>query len=309
MAYDAAVERVTRRLLDSPVYEAVLARREAGRSAPDDGALLDELAHVVVQEQDVLGSWGGSLIRTAEALLLLREFESRSTEVTSAVGRALEWLALQQNGVSRFGDPCEPDLHHTRLCHHFAAGFYAAPELQERNTPLVLASGLELRDLRGCRFAASALALRAAFLWRSLTQADADHLDALRNVAQLAFRPGAPRLPVGALLIGLGTLAAAPRTPQGMTAIHGAISRLVGMQRADGSWPGIDINHVLDVLLYSIGRGYGSPLFDAAIRRAADQLVLTLHPDGLWGVAEAPARVLVAWRALRYASALSTPTG
>lgn len=309
MAYAAAVERVTRRLLHSPVYEAVLARREAGRSAPDDLSLLDELAQVVVQEQDISGGWGGSLLRTAEALLLLHDFQSRSTEVTASVGRALNWLALQQNQPGRFGEPCESDLHHAQLCHHFTTGFFAEPVLRERNRSWVLASGLELRDPRGYTFAASALALRAVVTWRSPTQTDIEHLDALRRFAQFAFKGGAPRLLLGAVLAGLGALAAAPRTPGGMTAVHGALSRLAGLQRADGSWPGIDIIHVLDLLLFAISRGYGSPLFDAAICRAADQLVLMLRPDGSWGATEAPSRALVGWRALRYASSLSKPAG
>lgn len=309
MAYAAAVERVTRRLLQSPVYEAVLARREAGCGVADDLSLLDELAQVVVQEQHESGSWGGSLLRTAEALLLLHEFQSRSMEVTAAVARALHWLAHQQNQVGRFGDPCENDLHQAQVCHHFATGFYAEPLLRERNRSWILASGLELRDPRGFTFAASALALRAVVTWRMPGPADTEHLDVLRRVAHSAFRGGAPRLPVGAVLAGLGALAAAPRTPGGMTAVHGALSRLAGLQRADGSWPGIDIIHVLDLLLFAIVRGYGSPLFDAAICRAADQLVVMLRPDGTWGAAETPARALIGWRALRYASSMAAPTG
>ena len=66
-----ALARAERFLLEAPVLEALLARREAGQEAPDDAETADLLMAELFAFQLQDGSFDGSLVRTADALLLL----------------------------------------------------------------------------------------------------------------------------------------------------------------------------------------------------------------------------------------------
>ena len=103
------------------------------------------------------------------------------------------------------------------------------------------------------------------------------------------------------LITVLSALTSAPRRGEFINSLHGALTRLAGTQRADGSWPAADPFHVADIFLLAVHSGYGSPVFDAALSRTADVLARTQHPDGSWGQ-DGPARLLTGWRTLRYAS-------
>jgi hypothetical protein len=106
------------------------------------------------------------------------------------------------------------------------------------------------------------------------------------------------------LIMVLAALTSAPRRPEFIMVLHGALTRLAGTQRADGSWPDADPFLIADVFLLAVHRGYGSPIFDAAIARTAGMLALTQHEDGSWGPAAEPPRLLSGWRTLRYAAQL-----
>jgi hypothetical protein len=167
-----------------------------------------------------------------------------------------------------------------------------------------LQNGLRFATDRDARLGISALTFRAVSRWTELTEEDRKHVLALTRAVEGAFRPGRPALlGAGASVEALAALASAPRTPELTVALHTTLSRLAHMQRADGSWAELDSFHVIDLLLTAIRNGYGSPVFDAALLRAAEQLTFSQSPDGSWGTSADPCRTLVGWRVLRYTSA------
>src|SRR5690606_36417876 len=102
----------------------------------------------------------------------------------------------------------------------------------------------------------------------------------------------------------VGALAEAPPDPRNQAAVAAGLERIAGLQRADGSWRGVDAFHVLDALLAASDRGHRTPSADGAIARAARMLALLQREDGTWGRETGPERTLTGWRALRYAAAL-----
>lgn len=301
----AALARAERRLFEMPVLESFIARREAGvaevEATQTAGALVDEL----LTHQSADGSWGDNLVLTAEALLLLADLRPFDADAREGVARALAWLRGRQGAPGSWSDVCTPDRHAAALCHHFATGFFSPGPRDTSFGGTVLATGAQLPGDDDARLALSALALRAVLAYRRPSQDDLLQIEALRRVAAFLFRDRTGISTPAAVSV-LATLAIAPRTPAHVAAVHGALSRLAGLQRGDGSWPGAEMFHVADALLVAVANGYGSPLFDAAIARSVEMLILTQQPDGSWGSDAGPYRLLTGWRTLRYVAGKRT---
>ena len=291
------------RLLSLPVLEAFIARRECGDDLAADGIMIEAVAAELFEHQSADGSWGGNIAITAETLLLLAELQVEALWQLP-IERATQWLRGQRGVHGRFTDDCSIQRHELGLCGHFSGGFFSPGAAEYDLGGWRLSTGLALTTDAEVRLGLSALALRAVRRWSASTTDDQLHIEALIRIAQQAFRPAALALGLPSLTLVLAALAEAPRTPQAMAATHGALTRLAGMQRADGSWPGAEPFHVADVYLLALRNGYGSPLFDAAVVRTAQTLALTQQADGSWGQDGGPYRLLSGWRALRHAAAL-----
>ena len=298
----AALAQVEGYLLKAPVLEALIARREAGCIESDDDDTAAELAGELVSYQAADGSWGEQTVATAEALLLLGALLPDAPP-GAGTRRGAAWLRGRQNRPGSFGSDCQAELHTAGLCGHAVSGFFSPAAPQVALTGATLANGIRFATDRDARVGISSLALRACMRWEPLSTDDRLHLDGLRRIADQSFRPGRPGLiGAAAALESMATLAAAPRSPELMASLHGAVTRLATTQRADGSFGDLSTFPVLDVLLSVIRAGYMSPAFDAAIERAVEMLTFMQQRNGLWGNDVNPQCTLIGWRALRHAT-------
>ena len=296
-----ALSRAERHLFDLPVLEAFIARRESGEERLDDVGTIDDVASELLSHQSDDGSWGGSIALTAEAMLLLADLRVPE-QFVGAIERAEQWLRGRRRLAGRYTEGCSPERHELGICEHFAGGFFSPGPVYRDLSGTRLSSGLVLPADADARLGLSALALHALRRWSRSSHDDVIHLDALRRIGNAAFRTPPVNLSLPALILVLTALTSAPRTAEFIMVLHGALTRLAGLQRADGSWPGAEPFHIADIYLLAAQSGYGSPVFDAAIVRTAEMLVLTQKSDGSWGPEAGPYRLLSSWRTLRYAS-------
>ena len=296
-----ALARTESVLFQLHVLEAFIARREAFGEYTEDSEIIGDVAHELLAHQSADGSWGGSLAVTSEALLLLSDLQVPAHFV-AAVARATQWLRQRRTAAGRYSEGCSPEMHERGLCEHFAGGFFSPGPADRDFSGTRLASGLIFRSDRDARLGLSCLALRAVRRWGNPSFDDLLHLRVLARMASQALRNGAQPLAMAPLIEVLSALTSAPRRGEFIHSLHGALTRLAGMQRADGSWPDADPFHVADIFLLAVHSGYGSPVFDAALARTAEVFAITQHADGSWGPDDGPARLLTAWRTLRYAT-------
>lgn len=291
--------RIERRLFATPVIESFVARREAGFDRKDDSATGRLLARELVASQAENGSWGDSLALTAETALLLTALRPFDQGVEAALTRVVDWLRSRQRQPGSFVDRCTPELHQTALCHHFAGGFFSPGPRSTSLAGATLSNGARFSTDDDARLGLSALALRVVLGLQPPTRDDLLQIDALRHLSNFLFRD-TTRVATTAAVMVVAALTQAPPSADHLAAVHDALARLVGQQRADGSWLDADPFHVVEVLLLAVRSGYGSPLFEAAIARTAEMLVLTQRPDGSWGSDAEPYRFLTGWRTLRH---------
>ncbi len=296
-----AVTRAQARLFELQVIESFIAQREHDGQTPDDTEVVRAVADELLSHQSADGSWGGKLQLTAEALLLLAELRIPAGFLP-AVARAEHFLRSCRNQPGRWTDGCTTRFHELGICAHFGGGFFspAPPSVDLSDTQL--ANGLVFRNNADARLGLSCLALHAVRWWSRSSIDDLIHLDTLRRIADVLFRPGSIELSMSSAVLLLSALTSAPRQPHYLSALHGALTRLAGLQRADGTWPDAEAFHVADLYILAGQRGYGSPVFDAAIGRVAELLVLTQDEDGGWGSEGSigPYRLLSGWRVLRH---------
>jgi hypothetical protein len=303
-----ALTRVERLLFAAPVLEAFIARREAGETAVDDVDTADALASELLAHQSSDGSWGASLALTSEALHLLADLRPFQHDVREATRRAVVWLRTRQRGRGSFVDTCTPDRHQFGICRHFAGGFFSPGPRDVSFAGATLSTGARFSSDDDARLGLSAFALRAVLGVGDPSIDDVLHIEALLRLAEVLFREQV-QIGTPAAVSVLCALASAPRSAAGMTILHGAFSRLAELQRADGSWPGAEGFHVADAFLVAARAGYGSPLFDRAITRTAESLLLSQQADGSWGHDAGPQRMLIAWRTLRFAAGIRSSRG
>ena len=296
-----AMTLAQQRLFELPVLESFIARWEHVGLSADDTELVREAAGELLSHQSSDGSWGGRLQLTAEAMLLLAELRAPSSFLP-AVARAEQFLRSCRNQPGKWTDGCTSRFHELGICRHFAGGFFSPAPPSVDLSDVRLANGLVFGNNSDARLGLSCLALHAVRWWSRSSVDDLLHMDALRRIADMLFRPGSIEISTPTAVLVLTALTSAPRTPQYLTTLHGALTRLAKLQRADGSWPDVEAFHVADLYMLAAQRGYGSPVFDAAIRRVAELLVITQNPDGGWGGdTTGHYRLLCGWRTLRFA--------
>jgi hypothetical protein len=300
-----ALERLEDGLLDAPIVEAVIARREAGARRPADERNAAALTHELCRFQDADGSWGGSLVRTAEALLLMHALTPDPDDrVRAGVSRAGEWIRTREGIEGAFGEGCDPARHSAGLCSHVLAGFFSPAPASADLTGLTLAVPARFGSDADARLGASCVALLALLHW-GFSGADIEvHLASLRQLVSGDSLGGLPDGSAGGFVAAVTALLAAPPDDARAAAVRAGIARLLRMQRADGSWPGADTFHVLDLLLRASAQGLGGDAVDGAIQRAVEMLALLQRADGSWGRETGSERMLVGWRALRHAVGL-----
>ena len=296
-----ALARTERQLFRMQVLESFIARRESGENDAEDAETASALARELTSHQSSDGSWGGNLGLTAENLLLFAALRPFAEDISDSLVRAVAWLRTRQRAPGTYPGVCSPEQHRTGTCKHFAGGFFSPGPVAVSFAGATLSSGASFPTDDDARLGLSAVALRSLLEYQPVSIDDTLQIDAMLRLTDMMFRDGSS-ISLPACVAVLCALARAPRSAGTMTTIHGAFSRLSGKQRADGSWPGAEGFHVADAFLVAIQAGYGSPLFDRAIVRTAETLLLSQQPDGTWGHSAGPHRMLIAWRTLRFAA-------
>ena len=296
---NGALERVERFLFEAPVLEALLARREAGQHAPEDAETAELLITELYTFQSEDGSFEGNLVRTAEALLLLGALQ-RTPARDERCDNAVAWMLRQRDLPGRFAEGCDTTNHQLGICSHFLTGFFSPGSPDTSLEGLVFSNGLRFQTDDDARLACSARALRACVRWSEGIGEHIGLISALEKLATMTFRPiyrdtlgNAAGLEVIAALLML------PHAEEHTPVVQSALGRLVALQRGDGSWPELEVLHVAEVLLSALANDYSSPAIDAALKRAAELLVLTQHENGSWSTAPEPQRTYIGWRVLR----------
>jgi hypothetical protein len=297
-----ALDRLEDALLDAPLLEAVIARREARVAGDEDRAHTRALAHELCSFQDEDGSWGGDLARTAEALLLVNALAlDGDAEVGPTVSAAAAWIRGRMAKPGAFGEGCDPARHEAGLCNHALAGFFSPGPPNADFSGLTLAVPARFGADAEARLGVSSIALDALLRCGVAGGFTDAHLASLRKLVSGEALVPAKSPMVAGLVAALGALIESPPNDRTRSAVERGLARLLGMQRADGSWPGADLFHVLDMLERASAKGFGGKPVDAAIQRAVEMLVLLQRGDGSWGRETGPERMLVGWRALRHA--------
>ncbi len=306
-ALERALGRVEEAILAAADADALLARREAGLTTPNDATLAATFCGVIVASQAEDGSWDGNLVTTAEMLMRLAALAGpdAADAVLNAGARGVAWLKSRRGKPGRFGDGCTPDRHRMGLCHHFLGGFFAPEPPIDEVEGLVLANGARVPGGAAGQLAASCLALRSVLRWEPHGPDASLHLDGLLRLLEWDRRTGGRLVPLDAVpAIALALLEAADRD-EFRDAAKIVLDRIVQVQRADGSWPELDTFYILEVLLAALDAGFHSDAVDAALLRAAGLLALTQQPDGQWERDTVTARTRIGLRTLRHATRLA----
>ena len=280
---------------DAP--ESAIAAHEAGAAeSPADARRW--VRRILDGEQG--GSWGGDLLATVRAVLTIRELRAAASlkELDPAIGRALDWVRSRQGGAGAWTDGCSPERHRRGFCHHFAAGFYT-PGIERPSDPVLPGAATPAGEVEA-RFTISAAALRCSLLWRGTRTDNRLHLEALRRVVDGWDDP-----PTGlthtALLAAARALLASPDMAD-RDAAERALTRIAGRQRGDGSWNDADPFHAMAAFVDAAAVAVGGEAVRKALGYGRGLLVATQRPDGSWSSEDAPRRVLIGWRTLRWAA-------
>ncbi|MGH7500975.1 MAG: hypothetical protein ACREL7_04385 [Longimicrobiales bacterium] len=296
----SARTRIEASLFSWPVLEAIVARREAGVSEPKDEALATAIAREICSFAAPDGSWGGDVLWTAESLLLVQDLVSEPPGWTrEIVDAACGWLLGRVGQPGRFGEGCDPATHDASLCDHFLPGFFAAGPPDTDLGGMTLAAGGRFAEDAAARFGISCLALQALLTWKIRDGAIDTHLVGLRGVMHRHSPVSGSRIGVAAYALGVAALAEAVHSEPDRIATLAGLTRLSALQRGDGSWPGVDLFLVLQVLLRATRLGHHIDAVDGAIVRSVGILSLMAGEDGSWGRGTGPERTLIGFRAFR----------
>jgi len=283
-------ERLADFFRDQKTRAGVLARRLLHIETPGDA----DLAEILIRERRMRtrmdGSVNGALLPTA--WLAWEVLQLGAPMDNAGVVRTVGYLVRQQDQPGRvFGEGCRPYLHERRWCSHHVGGFFSAGPSEQPIAPATFPTGAVVKEEQQARFAASCFALR------TVIRAGEDRRDSVRrHVASLLDLPDLWSEWGGVwsadlVFFALGAAALAPLDLRERAAQ--ASAQVIARQQADGSWPGADLFHALEMLLMV-------PTADArdAVRRAVPLACRQIvDGDALTGDAGAE-RGLVVLRAL-----------
>jgi hypothetical protein len=285
----AARARFAEYFRDRKTRAAVLARHLLGAPAPDDAVLAEHLIRERRLQSRIDGSMDGGLVPTAWAAWELLQLEAPTDQ--AGVVRTVGYLLGRQEQPGRvFGEGCRPYMHERRLCSHYVGGFFSAAPEEHPVAPLTFPGGVVVTEERGARFAASCFALR------TVIRAGEDRREGVqRHVASLLDMDGLwswedDSWSADARLFAFGAIASAPLELRGRAAQ--AMARVLERQEPDGSWPGADPFHALDMVLQA-----PTPEARTAVARAAPHASQLLD-DGTLEREGSEERALIALRAL-----------
>jgi hypothetical protein len=277
---------------DRKTRAGVLARRLLGTPAPDDAVLSEHLIRERRLQTRIDGSMDAGLVPTAWGAWELLQLEAPTDQ--AGVVRTVGFLLGRQEQPGRvFGEGCRPYMHERRLCSHYVGGFFSAAPEEHPVAPLTFPSGVVVSDERGARFAAS------CFTLRTVMRAGEDRREGVRrHVASLLDMDGLwswedDAWSADARLFGFGAIASAPLDLRDRAAR--AMAGVLERQEPDGSWPGADLFHALDMVLQG-----PTPDARAAVARAAPPACRLLGDEALED-AGGEERALIALRALAVA--------
>jgi hypothetical protein len=286
----AARERLSDYYRDRQTRAGVLARRLLGLERPQDADLTGHLISERRRRTRLDGSVDGTLIPTAWLAWELLQLESPADH--AGVVRTVGFLLTQQDQPGRFfGEGCRPYLHERQLCNHYVGGFFSAGPPERPLAPVTFPNGIAVPDEQQARFAASCFALR------TVMRAGEDRRDSVqRHAASLLDIPGLWSEWGGAwtpdvTFFALGAIALAPLDLRERSAQ--AAGQVIARQQTDGSWPGADLYHALDMLLLMPTREARE-----AVRRAAGQVCRRVNDGEALGGDMGEERGLIALRAL-----------
>jgi hypothetical protein len=290
----AARARLTDYYRDRQTRAGVLARRILGITLPQDADLTAHLISERRRRTRLDGSVDGALIPTAWLAWELLQLESPTDH--AGVVRTVGFLLTQQDQPGRFfGEGCRPYLHERRLCNHYVGGFFSAGAPEHPVAPVTLPVGVPVTEEQQARFAASCFALRTVMrAGEDRREGVQRHAASLLDIPGLWSEWGGGAWSPDVTLFALGAIALAPLDLRERSAQ--AASQIIARQQADGSWPGADLFHALDMLML-----VPTAEARAAVRRAAPQLCSRVK-DGETPSGDAgEERGLIALRALALA--------
>lgn len=258
-----ARDRLAELFRDRHTRSGVLARRLLQIETPSDAELVEHLIRERRRKTRMDGSVDGALLPTAWLAWELLQLEAPTDN--AGVVRTVGFLLKQQDQPGRvFGEGCRPYLHERRWCNHYVGGFFSAGATEQPMAPARFPTGAVENEEQHARFAASCFALR------TVMRAGEDRREGVhRHVASLLDLPGlwsewggawSPNL----VFFALGAIALAPLDLRERAA--GVAGEVIARQEKDGSWPGADLFHALDMLLL-----VPTPKARAAVRRAVPQ--------------------------------------
>jgi hypothetical protein len=292
-AIDNAVDAVAEFFRDRESRCGVLARRILGLRRPADDDLRDHLVRERRRRTRMDGSVGGSLVDTAWLAWELLELGCPSDH--AAVLRTLGFVASRQDAPGHFAEGCTERAHEARLCRHYLGGFFSPGSRDVAVAPLSFPSGLVVAGEARARFAASCFALRSALRGGEERRTTVvRHVDALLTLDAL-WEARTEEWPLDLALFGLGALAFAPLGTR--SSVAPLIARVLDRQAADGSWPGTDPWHALDMLV-------AMPVerVRLGVQRAVGPILAAQDASGAFG-GDHEERTFIALRALLLARA------
>lgn len=293
-ALQRALDRAGPWLATRDSHPALVARRLLRRPRPDDATAAGFMVREARRRTRMDGSIDGSLVRTALTVAELLDLGAMPDD--APVVRTLGFVLSCQNAPGHFGEGCDPERHVAGLCSHALTGFFSPGPRDESVAPLLLPTGLRVENEEHARFVVSCLALRTALRAGEDRRAGVRaHVDCLLDIPGL-WRPDAAPWPLDVQVAALGGVMLGPLDHRDR--VNQCVDVVVARQAADGSWPGGELFHVLDVLTV-----LGTAAARQAVDRSVPHVIASQLEDGTWGGSGVgvDVRALIGLRALRLA--------
>ncbi len=290
---DEAVERAAGFFEDRDTRAGLQARAMLRRARQSDAGLSEHLIRERRRMTRMDGSVEGSLIRTAWTTRELLELDCHRDH--AAVVRTLGYVLSTQNGAGHFAEGCSERRHERRICCHYLSGFFSPAPRDETVASVTFPSGVVIKGEEAARFAASCFALRIVLLAGEERRPGVrKHLDSLVLLSEAMEDPDRSWSP-DLVCFALGAFAAAPfeYRPNAQR----LAARAIGCQDSDGNWTGVDLFHVLDVLL-AMPTGPAQ----TAVLHTAPVLCSLQRDSGAFDETDDEQRALIGLRALYLAS-------